>query len=418
MIGGALATVTNGFGDDSGTLMLSGEINSFAVGGQELWVDNICFTEQPGVDATGTWIMPYGVGGTPLFRIDSDGLTDYGGVVDAPFGGFLGFRLGRANVIPTNTLYYYRFQYKHESDPDFTDFDHTVSVHYQVESPGNPPIFPTLKLGPLDVDGKKLYRFRPHEAELTSLIPPLAPGETATWPSTGWIGDIYRGYLNTVGLSLTPGDYKIRVEIYNQAGVRVTQQSGAFQFVEPISKDPDGTLRTANVPDGNLEDHGFEFDLHIDNRPTGAVIDEPMIGSMGAGDCGFLRYDPMTTGDVAISYWATHPDNFAFFSFRIARGPNTVTGSRVHHVEVSAPAATPVPPPPPPPPAPNDYIGNGFGHFTRDFSFAELLEDCPDEAAFAAVLRVYAKATRGWGHRISSLDSSHVYAFALTPETP
>ena len=49
---------------------------------------------------------------------------------------------------------------------------------------------------------------------------------------------------------------------------------------------------------------------------------------------------------------------------------------------------------------------------------AELLETCPDEAAFAQVLYVYAKATRGWGHRISSLDRSHVYAFALTPEKP
>ena len=414
VIGGASVAVTNGFGNDQGTLMLTGEVHSLAVGGQELAVDEICYTGQPGIDASGVWIMPYGVGGTPLYRIKPTGLTDYNdgsrSMIDAPFGGHLGFRLGRANVIPTEDLYYYRFQYKHEDDPDFTDFNHTVSVHYQVESPGNPPVFPTLKLGPFDVGGKNLYRFRPHESELPSLVPPMAPDETATWPSTGWIGDIYRGFLDTAGLGLTPGVYKIRVEIYDDAGSRVSQEDGDFQFVKPISTDPDGTIHTDEVPDVDLVDDGFEFNLHIDNRKTGAVIDQPMIGSAGAGDCGFLRYLAMTDL-VDVSFHATHPDNRAIFNFRIARGPNTVTLSPVSHAEVAAPTAGI-------PGANGPYTGNGFGHFTRSFTVAELLETCPDEAAFAQVLYVYAKATRGWGHRISSLDSSHVYAFALTPETP
>ncbi|MFQ5526624.1 MAG: hypothetical protein ACE5GX_10220 [Thermoanaerobaculia bacterium] len=409
VIGGATATVTNGLGNDQGTLLLSGEINSLSLGGQELWVDDICYTEQPGVIADGTWILPYGVGGTPLYRIQPNGLTNYGGITNAPFGGHLGFRLGRANVIPTNTLYYYRFEYKHESESDFTDFNQTVRVHYQVESAGNPPVFPTIELGPKSVGTMKLYRFRPHQAELTPpLIPPLAAGETASWPSTGWIGDIYRGFLNTVGLSLNPGRYTIRLTIYNNAGVQVTQQSGAFKFVEPISHDPDGTLHTANVPNGDLVNHGFEFDLHIDNRPTGALIDEPMIGALGAGDCGFLRYNPATLGDVSMSFWATHPANFAIFNFGIRRGPNNVTtpGVSVSGVEVSAPSA-------------GVYTGNGFGHFTKsDFKFAELLQDCGTEAAFAAHLYVKAKATRGWGTRISSLDRSFIYAFALTPNSP
>ena len=176
VIGGASVAVTNGLGNDQGTLMLTGEVHSFAIGGQELAVDTICYTEQPGVDATGVWIMPYGVGGTPLYRIKPTGLTDYNdgprSMIDAPFGGHLGFRLGRANVIPTADLYYYRFQYRHESDPGWSDFSQTVRVHYQLESPGNPPVFPTLVLGPHDIAGKKLYRFQPHETELPSMVPP------------------------------------------------------------------------------------------------------------------------------------------------------------------------------------------------------------------------------------------------------
>jgi hypothetical protein len=394
--------------------MLTGDVHSFAVGGQELVVDQICYAEQPGVDATGTWIMPYGVGGTPLYRIKPTGLTDYndGGrsMIDAPFGGHLGFRLGRANVIPTAQLYYYRFQYRHESDPGWTDFSQTVRVHYQLESLVNPPLFPTLVLGPHNIAGMNLYRFQPHETELPSLVPPLAPGETVSWPDTGWVGDIYRGFLNTVGLGLPPGRHLIRLEIYDQAGVQVMPGAGTYQYVVPTGHAADGTILTAFAPGPSVIAGGFEFSLHIDNRPTDAIIDEPMIGATGAGVCGFLRY-LATTDPVDVSFHATHPDNRAIFNFRIARGPTTVTLSPVVHAEVAALTAGI-------PGSSGPYTGDGFGHFTRTFTVAELLETCPDEAAFAQVLYVYAKATRGWGHRISSLDSSHVYAFALTPETP
>ena len=41
-IGGVNVSVTNGFGNNQGTLKLSGSIDSFAIGGQELWIDNVC----------------------------------------------------------------------------------------------------------------------------------------------------------------------------------------------------------------------------------------------------------------------------------------------------------------------------------------------------------------------------------------
>jgi len=37
-------TVVNGFGNDSGTLRLEGKVERFAIGGQELWLDEVCFT--------------------------------------------------------------------------------------------------------------------------------------------------------------------------------------------------------------------------------------------------------------------------------------------------------------------------------------------------------------------------------------
>jgi hypothetical protein len=41
-IGGTTITVVNGHGNDTGRLYLFGQVRTFAVGGQELWVDNIC----------------------------------------------------------------------------------------------------------------------------------------------------------------------------------------------------------------------------------------------------------------------------------------------------------------------------------------------------------------------------------------
>jgi hypothetical protein len=42
-IGGANVSVTNGFGNDIGEVTISGTIDSFSIGGQELWVDDFCY---------------------------------------------------------------------------------------------------------------------------------------------------------------------------------------------------------------------------------------------------------------------------------------------------------------------------------------------------------------------------------------
>lgn len=41
-IGGVDIAVVDGLGNDTGSLKLAGTINSFAVGGQELWIDHVC----------------------------------------------------------------------------------------------------------------------------------------------------------------------------------------------------------------------------------------------------------------------------------------------------------------------------------------------------------------------------------------
>jgi len=45
MLGGVHVAVTGGNGQDSGEVTLYGEISSFGIGGQELWIDDLCFTD-------------------------------------------------------------------------------------------------------------------------------------------------------------------------------------------------------------------------------------------------------------------------------------------------------------------------------------------------------------------------------------
>lgn len=48
VIGGVTVSVTNGLGNDTGILSLSGTINSFTIGGQELGIDNLSTVPVPG----------------------------------------------------------------------------------------------------------------------------------------------------------------------------------------------------------------------------------------------------------------------------------------------------------------------------------------------------------------------------------
>jgi len=415
-IGNVDVTVTGGFGNDQGTVRLEGLIYRLAVGGQELVIDHVCAFEAPPPDAVGLWVMPWGVGGTRLDSIKPTGLTDYvdGGsghlMSNAPFGGWLGFRVGAANAVPTLDVYYYRLQYRHEMETGWHDFGYPISVHYVTERPGFPPVFPLYALGPHVVGGKNLYRFRPHEAELPSLVP-VGPGETVRWPSTGFLADIYSGILDTASLHLSPGVYLIKLEIYDQAGVQILPGAGAYDFVVPVGTGASGETLTDFVdPLGpSVVSGGFVFSLAIDNRVCEAEIEAPQVfrpgtGYVAADACGFLRYDDgysPAADQVLLAFEASHPDGFAVFGFTLVRGPTAVGAASVSGAEVSALSAGP-------------YLGDGTGNFRDQFSRAALLGACV-EAAFSENLHVYAKATTGWGHRISGLDAHDVWAFALTP---
>ena len=145
--------------------------------------------------------------------------------------------------------------------------------------------------------------------------------------------------------------------------------------------------------------------MRLDNRSTNAVIDPPTLGGGSATDaCGFLLYDPATaaTADAAkirLAFHATHPANFAVFTFDVIRATTNVIDLAE---EITAATA-------------GGFTGDGTGNFSSLMPRTQLLGTCP-KGAFSEVLHVLPKATTGWGQRISAYDGYAVRAFALAPQ--
>ena len=356
---------------------------------------------------TDYWVMPWAVGGTPLYDIKATGLTDYTDglsgrlMANAPFGGHLGFRHGYDSRLPTHALYYYRWLYQRVGSPGWQEFSETIGAHYEHRVGANVS-FPVYVLGPRVVNGMNLYEFRPHAP------PPAGPGAVNAWPATDWFGDIYSGRLNTK--VLPEGTYRFKLEVYNETG-HIVPPGAAFRFLKPTGTGAGGTVNTVVAPAASIDGDGYVLTLHIDNRSTGAVIDAPLLGGTAVTDaCGFLLYDPAVNPNLAaarvrLAFHATHPANFAVFRFETVRATTHVFDIRE---EVAAAAAAP-------------FAGDGNGNFTANLNRNALLGTCAapvgkGKGAFSEVLHVLAKATTGWHQRITAYDAYTVRAFALAPK--
>jgi hypothetical protein len=359
---------------------------------------------------TDYWVMPWAVGGTPLYQIKSTGLTDYTDgisgrlMTDAPFGGHLGLRHGYDSRLPTDALHYYRWLYQPVGGSGWQEFSETVGAHYEHKVGANVS-FPVYLLGPKPVLGMNLYEFRPH-------APPIEAGAVNTWPATDWFGDIYSGFLGSTALA--EGSYRIRLEVYDKDGHLVTPGATTFKFLAPGSTAADGTVTSIPAPATAIDTDGkgYVFTLHVDNRSTAAVIDAPLLGGAAATDaCGFLLYDPAVSATAAaakigLAFHATHPAKYAVFSFDVIRATTNVVDSTG---EVSATTA-------------GAFSGDGVGNFSASLARTDLLgATCAPPAgkgkgAFAEVLYVMAKATTGWKQRITAYDAYAVRSFALAPK--
>lgn len=368
------------------------------------------------------WVMPMAVGAcwirgsagaapAPAGWVRPDGLLDYGGTVDAPFGGTLGFRQQHSLNIPDanpGQPALYRWSWRRNPGDTWIHMTAPVSRSYVRDLPGPAVQFPSVQLGPGADD---TYRFK------TALFNPADWGVSTAgdpagtlyhWPVDNSIGDIYAarwsspGSADAVAAPGLAGSYQVRVEVLDNARNVILPGPGTFQFVVPSSWDGT-TLDTRVATAAEIVDGGFVFSVHVDNSRCDAGIDAPLVvGGAGVDDCGFLRYTPGAS--VRLAFDALHPTQRATFSFGVVRGALGV-GAAGAGGEVGAAGS-------------GSYSGNGAGHFTHDFPVGTLMGPLPghpgtcDNAAFAASLQVYAKAHDG-NSRIQAYDDGALRAFAL-----
>lgn len=387
--------------------------------------------EEPGYDlpdGVTLFVTPWAIGdtgiwgrksGAPTGRVRGDGMVDYlagglGLLHDAPFGGTLLFHHDDSWFIPSAStpITHYRYAVRRWSpipntgagDTSWTPLLTPQSRSYRLEYSDRLPTYQSLGVGPSTLGGHEgLMRFRPQQ--------PPHPGGTvvasewitgnpaeiaATWDTTV----MAPGMSDTIATDLS-GDFEVKIEVFDAAGHQVMPGPSSFQF---LLLDEAGT-GSRYAESGEVQGGAFVMRVKVDNNRCRADLPMPDIHGTGPNpNCGFMHY---TAADdpVRLRFEASHPNQRAVFGFGVIRGAfgvpvATTSGPYVETAALSAPTGG------------AQYDRGPDGYYAHAFRADELLSPCMN-AAFAANVAVYAKATDGTNRLGWLLDAYRQIAFAL-----
>ncbi|HXK02778.1 MAG TPA: hypothetical protein VMS37_10270 [Verrucomicrobiae bacterium] len=219
-----------------------------------------------------------------------------------------------------------------------------------------------------------------------------------SWTDEQWTGVTFVPVTTSPGVvNFQPGFYPVRTapfqfmnpslgSLMDSTGLSNAVHSLVVQFVRPnpipFATSPIVLATTAPVL------------FRVDNNPCKGVLSPPKVGSNVADACGILRYSALTN-TVNMVFTASHPNNFADYSFGLIRGLN-------------------VPPAPVIAGATSGQVSAATNPGTITGTVAGLLGPCAagGMAAFAESLYVAARANNGWS-RQSQYDASALIAFTL-----
>lgn len=368
------------------------------------------------------WGHPNGSPAAPTGWVRTDGFIDYnagpslGMLYNAPFGGTLNFIHDDSYYIPSAGIQYYRYSWRRHSavantgasDASWTPIMTALARGYRMEYSDRLPTYQAYPVGPFTVGSQSgLFKFKPQ-------VPPAQ----ATDPTTVEVREWVSGNLSEVAASWNTleaapplsdanvvddaGDFDVKIEVFDAAGNLVLPGAATFRF---LGRNFDGTTTRLASP---FEEAGGAYVLrvHVDNNGVASALPQPSAGGVMASDnCGFLRYGP--TDLVRVRYLATHPNQHAVFAFDITRGSNGLASASTlsPYVEVAAAVA---------PAGTGAYTRQPDSYYQRDFAPTELVGTCVN-AAFAASLGVYGKATNG--EERLGYDATRLIAFALAQRT-
>jgi hypothetical protein len=363
-----------------------------------------------------------------------EGLTSDG----RPFAGSLEPAVWFGDGLIPSGITHYRWSYRRlgsAPDSEWTALDAPVVRHYAEIQADDTLTFRAFPLGPDPAFvGRNLFKIRP-------LAPPLHAGAvSSSWaPERDGRANTASGYFLSRALSVDPlvsaGKYELKLELFKSDGTLANLTDEGVLLKVPTLPAPfplEGDVPTelvAHVPAqaGDMEDRvirdgadkivAFRLVLHVDNNRCEAEIYDVTVGSAVSGPCGFIAY-PSPAAEAILSFKARHPNDFATFSFTVAKGSCGVVAAASASGRVAGPKVGPytrnaasiytssnVPPllPPPTPIPVSDLLNGGpcGTHCTK--------------AAFSETLEVRALAVDGWGGPGGLNASAVPVAFALEP---
>jgi hypothetical protein len=362
-----------------------------------------CCSPCPPVDAPEGYVLIRAIGNVSLNSIYGTSSTLSGSTtssniglyadgagpgIDAPFGSLVLPRIEFDPLIRNLNLgKYYQVSWRFGTTGTFQVLPGDIFRHYN-HMVGTVLVTEPYKLGP-----------QPPVGTVTNLfeIPPELP------PVGGWAFpdprfDLANAQFPTdqapVGSPGNFGVYQLKVDLFDAAGNPVNIATAGIRYFVPTFTDSGGVIHTADAATlGLVSGNSFIMSLHIDNRHTSASLPIPTLNSNPPDPaCGLLEYTN-PSDNVTLQYSASHPDNFATFSYRLSRGVNQLT-----------------------PPSASGQVSSATDPATVTMSVSSLLGGCAI-AGFGEDLYVAAAATDGW-RRLSEYDSGPPpVGFVLAPKS-
>ena len=364
---------------------------------------------------------------------DRIGLTDAAAFGDAflattnddyirPFGGMLSFYMGFGSDLPNTGISYYRWRYRKTKDAALSNVSGSIEQigglemkaydFVYIDSNGDEQIgHNSVKLGPLTVGpNNNLYKIPPSNP---SMAPFNVPEADPQWfERTHNTHTIAFNSAELMDGATQGGDglYEFTLELFDSAGNLLSNLQKSL-FKAPDHSDSDTSVNAPNELLAGVTSttaNAFKMLVRIDNSVCDSQIFTVNVnGSPASSDCcGFVNYKQAgVDADLDLSFKATHPNNFAVFSFDVNKGtcggvPNT---SALGMVIDSA----------------SDYTLGAGGVYDKHFTPAQLLLQCyldgTGKGAFAETLSVIAMATDGTSRQSGKDAPYRVAAFALEP---
>jgi hypothetical protein len=220
-----------------------------------------------------------------------------------------------------------------------------------------------------------------------------------SWTDEKWNGVTFAPDTVTPGVvNFQPGFYPVRTSpflymnpslgsLMDSTGLSTGIHSLVVEFVRP------NPLPFSTAP--ILLSTTSPVKFRVDNNQCKGVLWAPKVGVNVADSCGILRYVALTD-TVNLVFTASHPNNFADYSFGLIRGHNN-------------------PPPPVLVGATSGQVSAATNPGTITGTVTGLLGPCAmpgGMAAFAESLYVAARANNGWS-RQAQYDASDLQAFTL-----